>query len=131
VLPCAKEDYRTALSSIKPESKQKQIEFMAAGLPAEIRRLSEDDEYFRRRARLFEQAKAYVNSTTYDRLKIIPEFKTRDDARDFVSALAKLVGILAAKSDKSSELDVLSKVLDNLSHNGNTKAQMTYLALNF
>jgi replication-associated recombination protein RarA len=124
-------DAQTLLGDVKPASKRRQIEFMAAGLPAEMRRLSADDDYFRTRARVFEQAKTYLSSTTYDRLKIISTFKNRDEAREFVEVLARLVSLLAAKSDQSTRLDRLSQTADNLAANGNIKAQMTCLALTF
>lgn len=115
-------------SVIKPHIKQRQIEFIAQGLPAEIQRLSDDELYFREKTRIFEQAKNYLKSGTYEKLMVIPKMKTREEAIEFLLAVSKLVQI---KPLNSKSLTVLSDVIDNLNHNGNIKAQLTYLATNW
>lgn len=115
-------------STIIPQTKQRQIEFIANGLPAEIQRLSGDELYFREKARLFEQAKTYLNSSTYEKLMIVPKMKNREATLDFLFAVSKLV---QTKPISPKTLAVLSQVIDNISQNGNIKAQLTYLATNW
>lgn len=121
-------DTTSLVGNIKPHLKQRQIEFIANGLPAEIQRLSDDDAYFRSKAKLFEQAKNYLSGGVYEKLAVVPKLKTRDDAIEFLLAVSRLARM---KPVNPKGLTVLSDVLDNLSRNGNVKAQMTYLATNW
>lgn len=116
---------------IKPATKKGQIEFMAKGLPAEMIRLREDEDYFRTKARLFEDVKKFINSTTYDRLIAISKLKDRTQAIDFIDVLAKVTTLMINKTGKIETLKLLSDVLERLVKNGNLKAQLTYLALNY
>ena len=129
VLPAALDDCTDMISSEKIPARRQQIEFLAAGRPAEITRLLADDEYFRAQARQFEAAKKFISGKTYDRLALVPTLKTRAEAINFVQALARLVVILSDKQPRANDLAVISDVLDNLHQNGNIKAQMTYLAI--
>jgi DNA polymerase III, gamma/tau subunits len=119
------------VKSIKPSLKQNQVKFMADGLPAEIIRLDNNEEYFRGKARLFEDVKKFINFSTYDRLVVVSKFKNRNEAIEFVGALAKIYAMSATKSGKTDNLTLMSDVIERLSKNGNIKAQMTYLAVNF
>lgn len=116
------------ISDIKPQLKQRQVEFIANGLPAEIQRLSEDDVYFRAKSRLYEQAKAYLSGGIYEKLITIPKLKTREEAIDFLLVVSRLAQM---KSQNAKSLETLSTAIDNLSQNGNIKAQLTYLATNW
>jgi len=116
------------ISDIKPQLKQRQIEFMAGNLPAEIHRLSEDELYFRSQARLFEQAKEFILANTYERLRLVSKFKLREETLEFLVVLSHLTQI---KPSKSKSLETLSAVIDNLNQNGNVKAQLTYLATSY
>lgn len=121
-------DTSKLISEIKPALKQKQIEFIAKGLPAEIQCLSSSDVYFREKSLLYKDAKAYISGDVYQKLLIIPKFKSREEAIDFLLIVSRLAQISppAAKS-----LEVLNEVIDNLAKNGNIKAQLTYLATNW
>jgi DNA polymerase III delta prime subunit len=125
------DDTQQLTAVIKPADKKKQIEFIANGLPAEVIRLATDEEYFRAQARLFEAVKAYISASVYDRLKVVSSLKDRDEAVDFLQGLAKVTTIMAEKTGKTTNLAVLSDVLERVSINGNLKAQLTYLALNY
>ncbi|MDL2327346.1 AAA family ATPase [Ruminococcaceae bacterium OttesenSCG-928-A11] len=113
---------------IKLKIKQRQIEFIANGLPAEVCRLRDDEIYFRTKAKLYEDAKKYLNASVYEKLIYIPNFKNREEALEFLFIVSKLAQM---KSTNPKTLAVLSDVIDNLSHNGNIKAQLTYLATNW
>jgi hypothetical protein len=119
------------LNRINSREKLAQISFLAAGLPAETRRLLVDEDYFRSKARSFTTAKTFLSSDTYNRLKIIANFKERDEAMQFVKSLADLSQILAEKTLNPAKLALLSDCLDGLSRNGSLKAQLTHLAVNF
>jgi hypothetical protein len=130
VLPVARDDYQPLLANIKLPARRKQIEFLAAGLPAEIQRLSDNEDYFRAQVRNFESAKHFLSSDAYGRLQQVSTLKTRDEAQNFASALARLSMMLAEKRPNVANLSLISDVLDNLRQNGNVRAQLTYLATN-
>jgi MoxR-like ATPase len=119
------------LDGVKPPAKQSQILFMAKGLPAEISRLVEDELYFRTQAGQFADIKQFVNSNTHQRLVAVSKLKTRDEALNFVSNLARITSLTATKTGDASNLTLLSDVIERLSQNGNLKAQLTYLANNY
>lgn len=130
VLPADRGDCRILTDTIKIPTKRQQIEFLASGLPAEIHRLIGDEQYFRAQARNFEIAKAFIGAKAYGRLRQVSSIKTRNEATDFVNALARLVAILSEKQPRPDALELISDVLDNLAQNGNVRAQLTYLATN-
>ncbi|GHU06895.1 hypothetical protein FACS189431_0560 [Alphaproteobacteria bacterium] len=130
VLPVAKDDYQPMFENIKIPARRKQIEFLAAGLPAEIQRLSVDEDYFRAKVRDFENAKQFLTASTYGRLRHISAIKTREAALTFTDALAHLSMILAEKQPNPDNLALISDVIDNLHQNGNIRTQLTYLATN-
>ena len=130
ILPASPDECKDLIDTEKIPAKRQQIEFLAAGRPAEITRLLADDEYFRGQARQFESAKKFVSNKVYERLVIVSALKTRTEAIKFTEALARLLMILSDKQPRANDLTVISDVLDNLNQNGNVRAQMTYLATN-
>lgn len=124
-------DCNELTEKIKPVTKKSQIEFMAKGLPAETVRLLEDEEYFRTKARLFEDVKKFINSTTYERLISVSKLKDRLQVVDFINTLSKVTTLMVAKTGKVESLKLLSDVLERVVKNGNIKAQLTYLAINY
>ncbi len=132
VLPAKIPDEFFADTKIAP-NKLSQMLFIATGRPAEIRRMMESDDYFRERARINETAKKFIGANTYDRLIIVGGKKNRDEASDFVTALANLLMFMMARADTpnlTQNLELASAALDRLLQNGNVRAQMTFLATN-
>lgn len=125
VLPC---NIEKITENIKPQIKKRQIDFISNGLPAEASRLMNDEIYFRTKSKLYEDAKKYLSGNVYEKLAVVPTFKNREEAINFLLVVSKLAQI---KLSKPKSLQVLGEVLDNLSQNGNTKAQLTYLATNW
>lgn len=114
-------------------NKQAQMLFLAGDRPAELKRMLESDEYFRSRAKSSEIAKEFIAADTYSRLRIIAGMKNRDEAISFTNALANLLIFMLMRSEAVNlirNLDVTAQVIDNLTQNGNVRAQMTYLATN-
>lgn len=130
VLPTAITDCKKLIATEKLSRKQQQITFLAAGLPAEINRLIVDDEYFRAKVRNFELAKKFLAADTYAKLSLISKIAKREEALDFVDALARLLVILEETRPQPKNLLLVNDVTDNLHQNGNTRAQLTYLATN-
>lgn len=63
------------------QAKRQQITFLAAGLPAELARLSDDEEYFRIRTSQMQLAKTLLEASSYDAVaKLIKEKLDRTQA---------------------------------------------------
>jgi len=131
VIYCLPENCKEIINDIKPATKKQKIEFMAKDLPAETMRLIQDEMYFRDKARLFEEAKRFITSSTYQRLIIISKFDKRIEAIDFIKIINNITIITILKTGKTRKLSLLSEVLERLMQNGNIKAQLTYLAINY
>lgn len=114
-------------------SKRSQMLFLAAGLPAELTRMINDDEYFRGYARMGEQAKAFISGDAYARLQIVSGVKTRPEAIKLTEGIANLLTFMMERNAAKNLIDslvVVGETIDNLTTNGNVRAQMTYLATN-
>ena len=107
---------------------------LAAGLPAETLRLIQDEQYYRERVSLFEQAKLFVQGKEYDRLKLTSEIKDRKTAVDLLYSISRIVAMTAPKSKSplatAQQLQILGQAIDNLNQNGNVRAQLVSIALN-
>jgi hypothetical protein len=102
--------------------------------PAEIVRLLSDEEYFRAASLSMKTAKDFVQGEPAQRLEIIAGVTTREAAVNLAKNVAKLLSLTAVRAKNvklaADNLNVISEVIDNLVQNGNTRAQLTYLALN-
>ena len=116
------------------KDRRTRILFLAAGLPAETLRLIQDEQYYRERVSLFEQAKLFVQGKEYDRLKITSEIKDRKTAVDLLYSISRIVAMTAPKSKSplatAQQLQILGQAIDNLNQNGNVRAQLVSIALN-
>lgn len=116
------------------KDRRTRILFLAAGLPAETLRLIQDEQYYRERVSLFEQAKLFVQGKEYDRLKLASEIKDRKTAVDLLYSISRIVAMTAPKSKSplatAQQLQILGQAIDNLNQNGNVRAQLVSIALN-
>lgn len=116
------------------KDRRTRILFLAAGLPAETLRLIQDEQYYRERVSLFEQAKLFVQGKEYDRLKLTSEIKDRKTAVDLLYSISRIVAMTAPKSKSplatAQQLQILGQAIDNLNQNGNVRAQLVSIALN-
>ena len=135
VLPVSLSETEKILDKFKiTVDKKQKITFLSAKKPAEMTKLLNDEMYYRDKASLVETAKNFISGNTYERLKIISNIKHRSDAIDFVKILADLILFLVKNKEVpnlSEKLAIISDVSDNLRQNGNVKAQLTYLAVNY
>ncbi len=120
-------------------AKLTQIKFLAGKKPAEISRLLINEEYFRATADSMNTAKVFVQGTIIDRLKIVAETSgsksARIDAQNLVKNIAKLLILTLPRNPNqkkaSEKLQTISDTIDNLAMNGNVRAQLLNLAVNF
>lgn len=114
-----------------------QIKFIAGNFPAEIHRLLANEEYFRDTAAKIETAKIFLQGNIAARLKIISNVNNREDAKELIANLARLINLTMNRvsSEKlenvAQNLQILSAATDNLSDNCNLRAQLTAVAINF
>ncbi len=115
-------------------AKTNQIKFLAAGCPAEISRLLDDESYFRSRSILIQTAKSFLQTNYTQRLQIINETATREAAIQLLGYIGQLLLLTSAraKSVKATvaKLNTVATTLDNLNQNGNVRIQLINLALN-
>ena len=123
------------LSDLKIVDKLKhdQLLFMTSGLPAEMLRLINDEEYFAKRSLVIRDARELIRGSQYDKLKVVQRYK---DNREIVQQLL-LDMIKILKSSISSKpqtealikLDSIIKALDQLNANCNIRLVLANLVV--
>lgn len=110
--------------------KRSQALFLADGLPAELTRLAQDEEYFAQQVKFVEDARSIIQGTLYDRLRTITEYTDRVKALKLISVISHLIrfSILKQKQLTSLEVvDVLDQASERISANGHVRTQLMYL----
>lgn len=113
---------------VKAPQKRSQLLFVAKGLPAELRRLANDQAYFDSRAQIIRDARTYLQGSRYEKLKLIHNY--RDDRPKALLLLTDAMGMLeqaARKSPKAElfrQLDLLLQTYDRVTANGNLRLQL-------
>jgi hypothetical protein len=108
-----------------------QMIFLAQGLPAELHRLARDKSYFASQGALVTDARQFLQSDTYSRLKIIQKYTDRVLALKFLDISGRLLVYSALKqrnSASSKNMELFSEVMERLVANGHVKTQLLYLA---
>lgn len=77
---------------VEDKAKLSQLQFLASGLPAELTRLIKDSVYFQKRAAFINDARAFVTSSSYQKLKIIHQYK--NDRESVLQLLNSIIAIL-------------------------------------
>ncbi|HEX6416467.1 MAG TPA: hypothetical protein VFZ62_02980, partial [Candidatus Saccharimonadales bacterium] len=113
--------------------KRRQMEFIASGLPAELARLSQNEDYFAERAKFMGDARTLLTGSPYEKILIIQKYQSlRADAlRLLTSALAIARRSISAKPQESlaAQLEQLLKAHDLISANGNVRLQLARFVL--
>lgn len=118
---------------IKDQKKLAQIKFMAEGLPAEITRLAQDDEYFKIRTQSIKAAKEFIQGTTYK--KLVTSYQIGNDRQKALSLLQDAAHIteVSIKQNPSPNLaGLLSNIIfaqEKLLADGSIRSQLLRLAL--
>lgn len=114
--------------NIKDSTKKTQLRYLADGLPAELSRLTSDDDYFKSRAKLMADTRTFLTGTRYQRLLIIHEYY-QDKLKSLAlidSALMVAKRSFAAKpqSNLASQLGNLLMAREKIVANGNVRLQL-------
>jgi len=118
---------------ITDTTKRRQLEYIAAGLPAELHRLVADNEYFTQRATFVGDARTLLTGSPYDKLLVIQKYQSsRADALRLIdSTLAIARRSISAKPQESLaiQLEQLIKAYDLIAANGNVRLQLARFVL--
>jgi DNA polymerase-3 subunit delta' len=123
------------LDDLKVSNAQKrtQLLFIAAGLPATLTVLANDEKLFEARAQVIRDARAYLQGTLYDRLKIALVYKDdRDAATTMLRDAMKLIqGSLKSGNDPQqvNKIAKLLKAHERIEANGNVRLQLASVVI--
>jgi DNA polymerase III subunit delta' len=104
-------DYIASLD-VKDSTKQTQLLFLANGRPAEITRLVENEEYFTKRASVIGDARTLITAESYQRLKLIQQYKgERDNALQLIDSALVILRFSLAPTPQTKILSQLDRLL--------------------
>jgi DNA polymerase-3 subunit delta' len=108
-----------------------QLGFLAGGLPAKAKLLSESPEIMQSSADMTRDARAFLQGEYYDRLIVSGKYTgTRDAAISFVTTVGQLlIHTIRRQSDQAARLDTIAQTIDRLHQNANVKLQLIHLSL--
>lgn len=110
-----------------------QLQYLAAGLPAELIRLTTDDTYFKRRAEVMSSTRTFLTGTPYQKLLVIHAYQQdKTSALQLIdSALVVTKHSLRAKPQHNliKQLSALLRAREKIEANCNIRLQLTTLAL--
>lgn len=110
--------------------KRSQALFLADGLPAELTRLASDESYFAEQVKYVEDARAIIQGSVYDRLRLITDYTDRVKALKLVAVIGYLIRFSILKQKQLTSLavvDVLDQASERISANGHVRTQLMYL----
>ncbi len=119
--------------NITDTKKRAQLEFLASGLPAELYRLTHDDEYFGLRAEVMKDARDLLSASAYNKLVVIQKYyQNRGNTLQLLdSALSITRRSISQKPQPAlvSRLDRLLTVRDLVASNHNIRLQLASFVL--
>lgn len=135
VLPIGREASDSLIARFKLEAtKASQVTFLASGLPAEIVRLTSDQDYFEKRIALVTGARRFLQGSAYERLVVLQTYTARDHALQFLSECSRLLMFSVLKQRQLSAADsmsVLDTVMTRIENGGHVRTQLMYLVTKF
>lgn len=115
------------------ETERQQMLFLAHGLPAELVRLSRNQEYFKRQADTVRAARSLLSAPLHDRLTLIASYTDRPSALRLVTILGALVEYMLVRTPQETKLiqtaTVVEQTAKRLGANGHVRTQLMNLAL--
>lgn len=135
VHPVTNEQTATLLKTlgVSDQTKRAQLQFVAAGLPAELTRLATDAEYFEKRAGIIADARDFLQGEAYQKLLVANKYK--GDRTAALQLVRSCTGILrrslSAKPQQGlvSQLDRLLATEERLLRNQNVALQLARCVL--
>lgn len=130
VRPITDEQSEQLLNSLKvvDKTRRSQLLFIAAGLPAELTHLIEDEQYFQARSEIVRDARSYVTGNSYQRLLLAKKYKDdRASALILAEDAMKLLRRTLHTNGDESALMAINQLLtlhERLQANGNLRLQL-------
>ena len=131
IRPATKQQSETLLDAlgVHDATKRAQLLFIANGLPAELTRLANDDEYFATRVTLVKDARSFVSGSPYGRLLIAKKYKdSRTDALMLLEDAMKLLKMTLSSNGDAATLRMLSRfevLHKRITEQGNVRLQLS------
>jgi len=118
---------------VRDQAKRTQLRYLAEGLPAEITRLVQDDDYFKQRAAIIGDARTFLQATTYEKLLLIQKYRSdRDAAISLLESALYMLRRSASSSPELAHIAQLARLLsakEQLLANGNVQLQLARAVL--
>ncbi len=118
---------------IGDQTRRIQLQYIAKGLPAELHRLHNDEEYFASRAKIVTDARSFLQASTYDRLMVVSRYQSdRPTTLALIDcALMILRQTIRTKPDTAiiSQLERLLDMRENIAAQHNIRLQLTHFVL--
>jgi len=118
---------------IADKTRRSQLLFIATGLPAQLTLLTSDEQLFEERAQIIRDARSYLQSRSYDRLRIAFAYK---DSREkallmLLDAMKLLQGSLKSgqNPEQVKKVSALLEVHERIEANGNVRTQLSSVEL--
>lgn len=128
--PLTKQQSKLFIESLKVKNDrmQQQLEYLAAGLPAELTRLVDDQQYFTERAEVMGDTRTFLTGSPYQKLLVIQKYYS-DRAKTLQlieSALLVSTYSLQAKPLRTtlSQIEKLLKAKEKIEGNCNNRLQL-------
>jgi DNA polymerase III delta prime subunit len=118
---------------ITDKTRRAQLLFIANGLPAQLTLLTSNEELFEERAQIIRDARSYLQSRSYDRLRIAFAYK---DNREkallmLLDAMKLLQGSLKSgqNPEQVKKVSALLEIHERIEANGNVRTQLSSVVL--
>jgi DNA polymerase-3 subunit delta' len=118
---------------VADQTRRVQLQYIAKGLPAELQRLFDNDDYFTSRAKIITDARLFLQLPAYDRLMIAQKYQSdRSGTLALIDcALMILRQTIRTKSEPTiiSQLEKLLSLRENIATQHNIKLQLAQFVL--
>lgn len=126
------EDFLTEME-INNQKMRVQIQFIASGLPAEIYRLHQDQEYFETQAETARDARRLLSASMYEKILLIQKYSSdRSKTLELLQHAMHIIDFsLAQKASRTlaNQLDKLLETEKAVQENANAKTQLLKLVI--
>lgn len=135
VPPISQIDSRRLLNSlgVKGDLAEKQLLYIASGLPAELTRLASNPDTFKTVSQRVSLARQFIEAGTYGRLVIIQTLKDdRAGSIEFIEMIVYLLKRSVASNPNRSSLELINNLLkacNSIRMNGNIRLQLSRAVL--
>lgn len=119
--------------NVTDQKKRAQLNFIAGGLPVELRRLIEDDDYFNERAQRINDARQFLQADSYQRLLLVQKYQAnREHTLQLLDSAIQITRhSVSAKPQTAliSQLETLLAVRERIAGNQNIRLQLAKFVL--